>query len=524
MKIVEPSVELLWATPNPEKQIEVAGRVCYKSEDKITNDSAGKFAKAMTTSGHHAMIEHAVASFKIITDRGISHEIVRHRIASYAQECLSGDTVLNKKGITLKQLYDRSKNSYGKTHNKTITLRSMGVDKRIIPNKIKNIFYKGKAVVFEVTTSLGYKIKATMTHKFTDNASFKTLAEFEVGDSLMVNGRPCLVNVSDEALVEMYETRSVKDIAESLTVPYRSILEKLKRLGVFKKHKNDTNKDKYNKSHTPDSYAKMSKANKGKIPWNKGLDENHPSVKKQGHALRANHHNNLTGTGNSNWKGGISQKYYTRKKEGSNSCELCLSDKDCKLEVHHIDKNRRNNTEKNLLKVCVNCHNKLHHGWYVGVKAHLDTIISIKEIGVEDVYDLEMEAPLHNYVANGFIVHNSTRYCNYSKDKFGSEISVIEPPNLTEDQKMLWVQSCRTSESDYLALLEAGTSAQMARSVLPTCTKTEIVMTANLREWRHFITLRGSQAAHPQIRSITEQITDILVDLAPNVFGDFKST
>lgn len=86
MKIVKSSVKLLWITPDPEKQIELAGRTCYKSEKKITFKSAGKFCQKMVKSGHHAMVEHASASLRIITDRGISHEIVRHRLASYAQE------------------------------------------------------------------------------------------------------------------------------------------------------------------------------------------------------------------------------------------------------------------------------------------------------------------------------------------------------------------------------------------------------------------------------------------------------
>ena len=86
MKIVEPSIDLLWITPDPEKQIEAAGRTCYKSEYRITEDSARKFSAQMRARGHHAMIEHASASFRIVTDRGISHEIVRHRLASYAQE------------------------------------------------------------------------------------------------------------------------------------------------------------------------------------------------------------------------------------------------------------------------------------------------------------------------------------------------------------------------------------------------------------------------------------------------------
>ena len=86
MKIIQPSTTLLWVTRTPEVQIELAGRTCYKSENKITSNSSFDFCEKMRKSGHHAMLEHACASFRIITDRGISHEIVRHRLASYAQE------------------------------------------------------------------------------------------------------------------------------------------------------------------------------------------------------------------------------------------------------------------------------------------------------------------------------------------------------------------------------------------------------------------------------------------------------
>lgn len=202
MKIVKPSISLLWVTPESEKQIEVAGRTCYKSEDGITNDSATSFCRKMVKSGHHAMIEHAVASFKIITDRGISHEIVRHRLASYAQE--------------------------------------------------------------------------------------------------------------------------------------------------------------------------------------------------------------------------------------------------------------------------------------------------------------------------------STRYCNYSSDKFGKELTFIEPPGLTTMEEATWKVSCQQAEVNYFTMLNYGVSPQIARSVLPNCLKTEIVMMANFREWRHFITMRIAMAAHPQIRPIAESILNTLIVFAPSVFEDLK--
>ncbi len=116
----------------------------------------------------------------------------------------------------------------------------------------------------------------------------------------------------------------------------------------------------------------------------------------------------------------------------------------------------------------------------------------------------------------------STRYCNYSGDKFGKECTFIMPPGLTPIQKLTWKNGCKYAEQQYLTMLECGCSPQIARSVLPNCLKTEIVMTANLREWRHFIKLRGSKAAHPQIQPIAHQICDILSAYAPNVFNDLK--
>lgn len=88
MKIVQPSVTLINA-PNREelyKKLELAGRTCYKSEDKITEESAEKFIRGLLKRGHEAMIEHASITARFVCDRGVSHEIVRHRLASFAQE------------------------------------------------------------------------------------------------------------------------------------------------------------------------------------------------------------------------------------------------------------------------------------------------------------------------------------------------------------------------------------------------------------------------------------------------------
>jgi thymidylate synthase (FAD) len=88
MKIIKPSIEILTKVDGNEilKIIEIAGRTCYKSEANINEDSSKKFVKMLIERGHEAMIEHYSITIKFICDRGVSHEIVRHRIASYAQE------------------------------------------------------------------------------------------------------------------------------------------------------------------------------------------------------------------------------------------------------------------------------------------------------------------------------------------------------------------------------------------------------------------------------------------------------
>jgi len=86
MKLIKPSIEWLWCTPDALQTIERAGRTCYKSEDRINTTSAYAFVKMLLDRGHEAMIEHASMSYRIICDRGVTHEIVRHRLFSYAQE------------------------------------------------------------------------------------------------------------------------------------------------------------------------------------------------------------------------------------------------------------------------------------------------------------------------------------------------------------------------------------------------------------------------------------------------------
>lgn len=120
----------------------------------------------------------------------------------------------------------------------------------------------------------------------------------------------------------------------------------------------------------------------------------------------------------------------------------------------------------------------------------------------------------------------STRYANYSQDKFGREITVVRPFfwNRDDARYALWLSAMQSCEDAYLQLIEAGASAQEARSVLPNSLKTEIVVTANIREWRHIFKLRCDKAAHPQMRQVMLPLLAAFHARIPLLFDDLAES
>ena len=121
----------------------------------------------------------------------------------------------------------------------------------------------------------------------------------------------------------------------------------------------------------------------------------------------------------------------------------------------------------------------------------------------------------------------SSRYCNYSKSKFGNEITVIEPcfweeEGDTAECYVAWYHACMHAEQAYFALLDAGATPQEARSVLPNSLKTEVVMTANPREWRHVFKVRCHRDAHPQMVEVMVPLRDEFAKRWPALFGDME--
>lgn len=116
----------------------------------------------------------------------------------------------------------------------------------------------------------------------------------------------------------------------------------------------------------------------------------------------------------------------------------------------------------------------------------------------------------------------STRYCNYTKGKFGNQITVIKPCfwNENDEKYKIWKQTIEDIEKAYNELISLGATPQEARSILPNSLKTEIVVTMNLREWRHFFELRTASGAHPQMREIAIPLLHEFKKKVPVIFDD----
>lgn len=115
---------------------------------------------------------------------------------------------------------------------------------------------------------------------------------------------------------------------------------------------------------------------------------------------------------------------------------------------------------------------------------------------------------------------SSTRYCNYSKNKFDNEITVVEYPWKKESSKYVQYEAAIAAEEYYMKLINNGEPAELARAVLPLSLKTQLVITANLRQWATIFSLRTDRAAHPIIRGIATDCLKAFNSRFEIIYGD----
>ena len=175
------------------------------------------------------------------------------------------------------------------------------------------------------------------------------------------------------------------------------------------------------------------------------------------------------------------------------------------------------------------------------IKNGHEAMLEHSQLSVKFICDRGVSHELVRHRMASF-AQESTRYCNYSGDKFGNELTFVKPPwvdeknfpivgtrytwdKMTDEEKTAhyWYGSCRDSERVYLELLYYGWTPQEARCVLPNSLKTEVVMTANYREWRHIFDLRCNEKAHPQMRELMIPLLKEVYERIPVIFDDLAA-
>ena len=179
-------------------------------------------------------------------------------------------------------------------------------------------------------------------------------------------------------------------------------------------------------------------------------------------------------------------------------------------------------------RICYKSEGKIDDDSY---RPFMNVILTRKHESVLEHFSISVKFITDRAVTHEIVRHRlaaysqeSQRYCNYSQDKYGNDVTFIKP-NWCEEgslQYSMWKNSCETSEKIYLDLLKLGVKPENARSVLSNSTKTEIVMTANLREWRHVFKLRTSKQAHPDMQALMKPLLAEFQEKIPLIFEDIN--
>jgi thymidylate synthase ThyX len=480
MKLIKPYYEILTPINGDEilKTIEKVARTCYKSEEKITEDSAQKMVKSLISKGHEAMIEFFDITVKFICDRGISHEIVRHRLASYAQESTRYVSSIDKSffiinneenvienynsGMTMKRISELSKGLYNE----------WDIYKILNKNDIKRRNHNRKGILNENYFSIiDTSLKSYLLGFIQADGSIRTdLKGFSISQKKEFSW--FLENlIKKEFYTEVHRCPD-KD-SHSLNIYSEHLVNDLVIKGII-----------------PDKSHKQTKENINSL-WNSVPNEFIPDF------IRGI----LDGDG---WV-----RFFLQN-EKTKSCNIGWSGNQFLLnKISEWFKETFNYVAKvSLVSGCDNTY-----------RLSITTPSKAKEITSKLYKNFIFPFGHPNKTSK---VYNFNKF-NYIVETIGDDkFCIIQPlwiKNLNVEN-WIWLENMYIAEDSYRELMRLGWQPQQARSVLPNSLKTEINVKMNLREWRHFFKLRTSAAAHPQMREITIPLLNEFKSKISIVFDD----
>jgi thymidylate synthase (FAD) len=562
-----------------EHLVEVAGRVCYMSFAKPRPGGNQAYLHHILEVGHGSVLEHAAWNFVFTgCSRSLTHELVRHR-AGWAY-CLTGDALIysdhfthgKREGVKkrpLRHLYEMTKTPHGRSRLKLLRLRCLDeAAGTFTTGKVAQIAYSGRKPVFRVELEDGKTITCSRHHRFLTPEGWLPLHEVLGGldrstGGFAVYGKcdlPIATNgvlaYRDRGWLEQYyikEGLEQEEIARLAGVSTHTIRAWVRKHGLQKPAGSWT---------------------VGRQPWNKG--KRYRAGWKHSPETRRKLAEGKLGERNPQWRGGITRNS-TQIRRGVEDLAPCVRERDdftCRLcgqrggtlEVHHVlpvwSRPDLVLDMDNLVTLCEECHDsiagrELEYASMFGASTQEVVRLSEKSpprasrpafapkfcrirtvtyCGEQDTFDIEMEGPYHNFVANGIVTHNSQLSQRYVDE---SVAEYVEPDVIASNPELhaLWLDAVTHAHQAYIKLVEKlaehykeepdktlrrKLARQAARSVLPNATETKIFVTANARALRHFIEMRASRHAEVEIRKLAVKVLQIMQTEAPHLFSDYQ--
>lgn len=423
--------------------------------------------------GHKAMIEHESLTVKFICDRGVSHELCRHRICSFAQESTRYVSSGERESLPLNTedeiiyAYEQGM-SMKKISQKNGNMTEWEVYKLLEKNDIKKRNVGSRGVINEnFFLSINTPEKSYL------------LGFMQADGSIRRDLDQVVISQKDDE--QWWILNLIRDF----------IQPDAKTLSI---HNKNICRDLYNKGLIPNKTYEMTQ-DFANLMWD--------SVSEYGYQydfIRGL----LDGDGSIRW-------FYQKESSLTQSCNIQFAGN---KEIIELVGNFINKDLNYSAKIKQDSNSECLYRYTV-------TDSNIGKLLCEKMYK-NFKFPYghsktHRYF-NAFNIEIPINYSQINNKKF----YIIKPSFFNDKSLWIWGSSMLNSEITYRTLIENGVTPQEARSVLPNSLKTEVVMTANLREWRHFFKLRTSSAAHPQMREITIPLLNELKEKLPEIFNDIE--
>jgi thymidylate synthase (FAD) len=541
-------VDVLAQTPEPQSLIWLAMHQDY-SEDFVTwedpadeTEAGALVVKHLLAGerGHYGPLEHPAITLNCgWFPHSVMQQARTHRVGvSFDVQCLdqaSEITVVDNDGFKSGTLtLEKIAALWSEDSSKVRTLRLRSLDEQrneFVVNRIFAVFDGGLKPVLEIKLADGKVVRCTPEHRILTTSGWYTAGDLKEGQAVMVNGRPTAdapATYQNKEWLELHYAKGLipKEVALIAGVSTEAIKK-------WSYHHSLTWQKRPPYSHEGKK-LNISEAERERR-------RNHAAGLRKG---KPNH-----GPSHPSWKNDlpIEQRAYNWLKytrpnlleRAGHTCQDC-GKPHSRLHCHHVypvlERPDLAMDENNMVVLCPRCH-KLRHR----LAAHAVRVVSIRRAGTVQTYDIAMEAPHHNFVADGVVVHNSGRYtgkrvldvCNGIRDV--EEVFYLRPVGVyrdrqgksyeyTEDQRLVDRLVCCDHASRYLRTIKNGFSEEHARDMLPYCIRQHFVVSFNLRSAWHFLDLRAKRDAQLEIQQLCDLIWPHLQAWAPEICEWYATT